>query len=819
MKITKIVLLAAGAIALLAMIAWFLRDNLIQRISNPLLRDYGISVTDVSLDALASSDATISYLELVHDKGTTIAFEDLTLPIGTTSTGFKSYTARKVSVITATRTDGELFELAELIGQLLALPGNLGNSEVVVAELSLPPYPSVHDLKWLVADGEQKLQATVASVAMSVAITRADATNYAVVFSLPAESAATQENAIAAHLQQHDNSLALTGTSLLNLRAWLPFARLSGFVPPEIEIESGVAALRFDVDIPYDASRSATVTGDLEPSSPLQLTYSDAQGELASIHVGPGSSIEFASTFPDADWSLQQAQASLLVSYDEWQEIPLIVTDLTCKPGPSCSMNTGIAINTAELPVGRVDRLRLDSKQIVVFADEGLRVDVESGATLEMSGFAAADTTIDRIEAQLASDATLELVENGWRLETDSVDANIGAISLSDGVSGTTQLFLENITVSETDKMLSAKSGIYAPASQATVNEQTIGLPGFKGTMSQSDGGMVFALNTVGLHRDGAIELQHNVDTGAGQLSLGGAVASFGARKLSNRVSPWKNEWDLIAGTISVELDANWNQAPSDPEFSAQSSIDVSGLAGYYADTAFTDLSTRLKGEYRSTTGLTTEPSAITIALIEMGIPVENISADYTLDIDAPGVDLENLRMTAFGGVITADPFSFRTETNRNTLTLRAESIDLRELLSVQEFEAIEVSGSIAAALPLTIEGDTVTIVNGTLSGEPPGGVIRYRPGIAADESDVSGIGYVSRILSNFEFTTLTSDVDLTRDGDLNLQLQLTGRNPDLDEKRPVILNLGVENNIPQMLRSLRAARAVEEVLEKRLSK
>ena len=39
-----------------------------------------------------------------------------------------------------------------------------------------------------------------------------------------------------------------------------------------------------------------------------------------------------------------------------------------------------------------------------------------------------------------------------------------------------------------------------------------------------------------------------------------------------------------------------------------------------------------------------------------------------------------------------------------------------------------------------------------------------------------------------------------------------------MDENRPVVLNLTVENNVPQMLRSLRAARAVEEILEERLS-
>ena len=74
-------------------------------------------------------------------------------------------------------------------------------------------------------------------------------------------------------------------------------------------------------------------------------------------------------------------------------------------------------------------------------------------------------------------------------------------------------------------------------------------------------------------------------------------------------------------------------------------------------------------------------------------------------------------------------------------------------------------------------------------------------------------------MLSNFEYTTLVSDVDLSKEGDLKLKLKLTGRNPDMDEKRPVVLNVDVENNIPQMLRSLRAARAVEDVLEKRLAK
>ena len=100
MRITKIVAIVATIVAVLAATAWFLRDHLIERISNPLLEEYGITVTDVSLDALATDDASISYLELMHENGTTIVIEDLTLPIRARS-GPRTYAASRVSLTTA----------------------------------------------------------------------------------------------------------------------------------------------------------------------------------------------------------------------------------------------------------------------------------------------------------------------------------------------------------------------------------------------------------------------------------------------------------------------------------------------------------------------------------------------------------------------------------------------------------------------------------------------------------------------------------------------------------------------------------------------
>lgn len=817
MKVTKYILIAASVVATLTVITWLLRDTLIQRISNPLLQEYGIAVTDVSLDALATHDATIGFLELVHDNGTTIAIENLTLPIGATSTGLKTYTAKRVSVITATTNDAEPLELALLIDQFLSLTGNLGGSAIIIAELNLPPYPVVYDLQWVLTDDVQKLLATIESVAVSASVTRTDATNHALAFSLPTVPASSPEHSITANLQQGDQIISLSGSATLNLPAWGSLAKLSGVIPREIEIESGIAALRFDIEIPYDTSRSPSMTADLSPSSPLQLKYDDTEGAIASIIVESGSPVELAATFPEVEWSLQQAQSSLLVTYGEWQEIPLSISELACQSGPACSMNTRVVMGAAELPIGKAGRFELSSAQNIALPEQGLRIDVLPNATLEVTGLATPDTEIDLVSIRLVSTATLELVDAGWHLAADSLDANIEAMSLSADLSVTTPLFVENLLVRELDQVLSAESDVYTPMSRAGWNGQVIDLPGFRGEVSWQGADLAINLRTIGLHQNGAVGAQHNIDTRAGQLSIGEVAVSFGAQKLSHRISPWRGNGDLSAGSVFAELQASWTPTDSGLDIDAQTSARIENLSGNYIDTVVVGLSTTLNTIYDSATGFAAEPSSFTVALIEVGLPIENISASYVLYPNVLAFDMQGLRMTAFGGTIHADPFSFHTDRDSNTVILRAESVELDALLTLKEFEAIEVNGSIGAELPVTIAGDVITIENGTLTGEPPGGIIRYLPGLDPDAADTSSLGLVTRTLSNFEYETLTSEVDYSTGGDLKLQLHLTGRNPDLDENRPVVLNLGVENNIPQMLRSLRAARAVEDILEKRL--
>lgn len=806
MKIVRIAAIGLGIAIALALLAWYLRDTLIREISNPLLQEYGLEVTDVSLDALATSDASIGYLELSYEGGTVIAIDGLTLPITGAADGLKTYTARSVSIAMAD-TGEEPLELAPLIDRFLSLANELAGNEFRVTELQLPPYPTIYDLRWVLTGDEQSLEARVDSVSMSARVRGTGPATHTVDVSLPA-------GRISAGLKRSDSGYSLSGSSDLDLPAWSPLAKLAGIVPGEINVDAGTGRLTLDVDIPFDVGSPPTALVELAPLSPLRLAYMHESGEMTSIVIQTGSPMRIDGVFPEVDWTLRQANSSLQVSYDDWRDVPLTISDVLCKPGPECSMAARAKMEDAVLPFGEVGEADLSALVDVAFTDSGVRLGLQPGAVMELRRIDTSGFSADRIEARMVSSGSLEIVDAGWSLAADSIDGSVEDLRTADDIGVAAPVFLESVAFSELEEAPRAEVEIYVPKILVQWRDRSIDLAGMKGALSLRGDAVQAELTTVGLHQDGPLRLKHDLQTGDGMLRLDDAIVSFGAKTLSDRITPWNAEWDLGGGTVTAVVAAEWRD--SGQVLQGKASAIISDLSGFYEDSAFADLSTALDVEYTADGNLTAAPATLTVGLVEVGMPITDISADYVLDPGASSVAVENLRMAAFGGEIRAEPFSFRTDRARNTLVLHAKSIEMDELLTVKEFEAIEVSGSVRAELPVTIEGGTVTIANGTLAGEPPGGVIRYLPGTPPDDTDASSLAFVRRVLSNFEYKSLDSVVDYTEGGDLKLQLRLEGRNPDLDETRPVVLNLGVENNVPQMLRSLRATRAVEEVLEHR---
>ncbi|MEE8528558.1 MAG: hypothetical protein V3S70_08305, partial [Gammaproteobacteria bacterium] len=313
MKVTKYLAIALAIVAILASIAWFLRGTIIQRISNPILLEYGLEVTDVSLDALATSNATVSYLELEHENGTTIAIDDLTLPIGKSPTGIKTFTAEKVTIVASPASDIEPLAMAQVIGQLLLLPNGLPNTVVDVAQFSMAPYSTVRDLQWVTTETKQTLTASMDSIDLSAEVVRIAHASYEGLVSVRDASGTSGKQSITVSIQQTNTGISLSGASALDLPAWTSIltsiSASLGITPASVEVETGAAELQFDAEILNDARRTASVNAYITLSTPLQFTYSGTPDVVSSVSIESASPIELKATFPQVQWSINQQQA------------------------------------------------------------------------------------------------------------------------------------------------------------------------------------------------------------------------------------------------------------------------------------------------------------------------------------------------------------------------------------------------------------------------------------------------------------------------------------------------------------------------------
>ncbi len=345
-------------------------------------------------------------------------------------------------------------------------------------------------------------------------------------------------------------------------------------------------------------------------------------------------------------------------------------------------------------------------------------------------------------------------------------------------------------------------------------------MPGITGDLALRDGRLtaVLALTDDGGALSARVDAAHDMVSGRGTLAVRDALLRIDDAELSQRLVAWPYAWDVVAGRWTANLDLSWWPGADAVEYAGTTEHAAVDLAGRFNDTAFAGLSTKLRATLDSTAGIDVAPSSLAVALIDVGLPLEQIVADYALDVEQRTVRVENLALATLGGRITADPFRFGMDEPKNDIILRPQSIQLKFIMDLVEFEDIELAGSISGVIPVTISDMQLTISNGQLQSDPPGGVIRYRPGIALEQpgTSESALDLVARALANFQFDSLTSGVDYGEDGEMKLTMRLSGVNPDMDDKQPVILNLAVENNIPQMLRSLRATRSIEDVLARK---
>ncbi|NHQ60949.1 hypothetical protein G9409_10220 [Chlorobium sp. BLA1] len=150
--------------------------------------------------------------------------------------------------------------------------------------------------------------------------------------------------------------------------------------------------------------------------------------------------------------------------------------------------------------------------------------------------------------------------------------------------------------------------------------------------------------------------------------------------------------------------------------------------------------------------------------------------------------------------------------------TLHVNNIPLQKLLDLQGTKKIFATGTIQGDIPIALKNELFEIRNGGMNAEQNGQII-YASTAEERAAANQGLRTTYEALSNFLYVHLNSSLSMTPDGKSVIAVQLKGNNPDFQNGRAVELNLNVEQNLLELMRSLSISSNVEEMISEKALK
>jgi len=819
-SVLRIIKYLAWTFLVLAIIAAVIhqqRESIARKLANAALSEQGITATELSIDTLGTDFLRLSYLFLEQEDGTRYQIFGLSFPLSFPSIRPESIAIEQV-IMTPARVDAGPAPIAPMLQSFLQLPGSMPNTEITISSFAMPDAPVVENIVWRSMGQRQHLAFSIHSVEYGIDVSRVgDGEHKVKVNAAVGDSSVAYSSTLS--VQRSDSGFSIEGASVVDLAAWVPVLQSAGLLSGDVLSIAGRLDGPLSIDVYFNETRGALASASLSLAGTMSTDYRVDDDVSVRLQASSKESLQASIEYPSLQWTAAIGQLDMLVTINAVSDVAVRLIDLKCRSGVQCTLQSAVDAGPLKFESVAMASAEL-STSLVIADDETTRVTISPDFHLRLSGVETKDNSISSIRATLSSPIELTIDDDSWQADVDRIELTLDSLTDRKGLLASASIAFDHLQFRDGGKTIDSDVSLLPQSSSLSWNHSSLLVPGINGAVSLHENEWEASLTL--FDSDDSLSAQvnasHNIGNGTGAISIADAALVFDRRALSRHFPEWPRAWDVISGTLDAELQLSWRTGDDGAEYDGAAQFRADSLAGNYDDIAFSGLNTQLSADVDSLHGVSLSPSSVSVALLDVGIPVQQISADFSVNVADGSVRLGAVAMSVLGGQIVADPFTYRLQQERNSIVLRPQSIQLQFMVDLAEFEDIDLSGSISGVLPMTVSEKKITIINGRLESDPPGGAIRYRPGLDGDDFGVpaTDLGLVSRALANFQFDTLTADVNYTENGDLKLQMKLTGINPDMDDRQPVILNLGVENNIPQLLRSLQATRTIEDILEKR---
>lgn len=274
----------------------------------------------------------------------------------------------------------------------------------------------------------------------------------------------------------------------------------------------------------------------------------------------------------------------------------------------------------------------------------------------------------------------------------------------------------------------------------------------------------------------------------------------------------WLNDWLLLpvgvsaeAGQLRVSLNAA-NLFNTKVPILMTAELNQGQLK--YRDMLAEELAAKVKLSWRSPQGFRSlGPQAVSAARLNVGVPITDIHG--ALRWQADGLWLSGLTAQVFDGHIALSPMALNAKPSGEA---HFSDIALEKLLSYANVDGLTGSGSLKGRLPFVYDRG-LSVKNGR--AESHDGWISYQAGeqlAATGEANIS-LGLTLGLLSDLRYDKLSADISMAGTGEAVINSHLQGRAPVKGKLHPVNFNYHHQENLLQLLASLRFAQDLTERL------
>ncbi|MCC5879262.1 MAG: YdbH domain-containing protein [Idiomarina sp.] len=250
--------------------------------------------------------------------------------------------------------------------------------------------------------------------------------------------------------------------------------------------------------------------------------------------------------------------------------------------------------------------------------------------------------------------------------------------------------------------------------------------------------------------------------------------------------------------------------------------LELLDVAGIYDTASFSGLRAQLSGR--------TDGSSFSVALDESYLqrlqygmthgPGElqlSYQGQWAAPLDGQ-LEVKANRLSVLNGIVSLVPAHYDLSQPEHIFNVDISQLDIARLLAEYPATDIQGSGLLSGSIPVRYSAQGIFVDNGRISALPPGGQLQYRSERARQMAQSNmAMGIVMDALDDFHYSALQGDVTYLEDGTLQLGLLVEGRNPSLEQGRPVRLEITVQEDLPALLASLQLTNQLNELIQERV--